>query len=296
LTLEDCSPERLRHITRERGAEAAADALFDAVERYNGARPPVLASPCGEPRETLGNARMLVVPAALYRERPGYGGDGRLIRKVAAKFGVASELVAVSSVGGVEANAGTIRRELERRLREPTILVSLSKGSADLRLALESLDRPLEAPWVWIQICGLPRGTPYADVIHESRVRRILFGRFLARHGGSLAIVEEMRASAGRRLARPIAIPREIHVVNVVAFPRRREVAWHAKSRFRALSKYGPNDAGGLILDSLVLPGAIYAVRGADHFFRIDDAEALLERLFAEIAASGLLDRKEVAV
>ena len=236
------------------------------------------------------DALLLVAPAAFYREKPSYGGDGRLIREVAARFGMRSELLPVASTGTARENGRRIAERLAVcRDDEPVVIVSLSKGAADLRVALERLGRRPPGVRVWLQICGLPRGSAYADIALENRLMRAAMRLVLARHGAGLEVVEELRASRGP-LATPFEAPAGLLVVNLLGFPRQRDMRWAARRRSRAMAANGPNDGATLLRDAIVEPGVVYPVRGADHYFRVDGAEELLTRLFCHLAASGRLD------
>jgi membrane-associated phospholipid phosphatase len=239
------------------------------------------------------DALLLVAPAAFYREKPSFGGDGRLVRDVAARFGMRSELLPVASTGTARENGRRIAERLAAcRDDEPVVLVSLSKGAADLRVALERLGRRPPGIRVWLQICGLPRGSAYADIALEKRLTRAVMWLYLSRHGAGLEVVEELRASCGP-LAAPFEAPDGLLVVNILGFPRHRDMRWAARRRSRAMAAFGPNDGATLLQDAIVAPGVVYPVRGADHYFRVDGAEELLTRLFCHLAASGRFDEAE---
>jgi hypothetical protein len=201
-----------------------------------------------------------------------------------------SELLPVASTGTARENGQRIAERLAAcRDDEPVVLVSLSKGAADLRIALERLGRRPAGARVWLQICGLPRGSAYADIALESHVTRAMMGAYLSWHGAGLDVVEELRASRGP-LARPFEAPDGLYVINILGFPRQHDMRWAARRRSRALAPFGPNDGATLLRDAIVTPGVVYPVRGADHYFRVAGAELLLTRLFCHLVASGRLD------
>ncbi|HEY2953170.1 MAG TPA: hypothetical protein VGK40_11330, partial [Verrucomicrobiae bacterium] len=142
----DLTADTLRQITQREGVDFATALLFDRfqkapahaafVQRINRLRQ--FSSPSGP---TL-KARVVIVPAALYVERPELGGDGRLVREVAASFGLETDLIRLVSFGSVANNARLVREWLKEHSGQRIVLVSLSKGGADLKLALSAPDAP----------------------------------------------------------------------------------------------------------------------------------------------------------
>ena len=62
------------------------------------------------------------------------GGDGRIaLRQVAEKLGYETELIPLASFGSVTRNASLILSWLKEHSEDQIILVSLSKGGADLK-------------------------------------------------------------------------------------------------------------------------------------------------------------------
>src|SRR5207302_7105256 len=80
---------------------------------------------------------LLVAPGAFYREHPETGADGRLVREIAAEFGMAAAVAPAASGGSVTGNAALLRRALAAEPKASVILVSFSKGGADARIAFE---------------------------------------------------------------------------------------------------------------------------------------------------------------
>jgi hypothetical protein len=234
------------------------------------------------------HGHVLIAPGAFYREHPRYGSDGRLVREAAALAGLTVEMLPVASIGGVRENAAIVRDRLATRRNRPSahaplILVSLSKGGADVRLALEQLGTPPSSLRAWIQVCGLVHGTPVADRAMGSWWRRSPAAAYLAMRGGRMSLVEELTAGDGTLLSSRATAPPGVLVINVVAFPMRRHTFGITRLRHRFLATRGPNDGLALLRDEIVEPGLTLPVWGTDHYFRVQGIPDVLSRMFRYI-------------
>jgi hypothetical protein len=147
------------------GINFATALLFDRFQKTSGRRrfiqrinalrqnPPL-------PRTKL-DATVVIVPGALYLERPDMGGDGRLVREVAEVFGCQTNLIPLVSFGSVKENAGLISSWLAQHSHEQIVLVSLSKGGADLKMALAAPDagRLFRNVTAWVNVGGPLNGS-----------------------------------------------------------------------------------------------------------------------------------------
>jgi len=281
----------LRRVVEEDGIDRAT-ALLDAALRC--AHAPFVkgidALPVDPSRLPRLLGTQLVVPAAFYRELPGLGGDGRLVASVAASFGLATELLPSASTGGVTSNAELLARRLLASPARSVVLTTLSRGGAEARLALERHPEAARAVAVWIQVCGLVRGTPLADQLLDASVPRRLAARaFLSAVGVSWATLAELSRDRGPLSGEP-RVPAGFPIVNVVGLPLLAHLGGRALARHRALAPLGPNDGSTLVTDAIVPGGHVYPVWGADHFLRVPAASALLYRLFLWLARQGILE------
>jgi hypothetical protein len=275
-TLEGLDAATLQQITKQHGVDFATALLFDRftntsrhsafIRRIDSLRS---ASPgCERPRL---DAKVVIVPGALYVERPDMGGDGRMIREVAESFACRSSLVPLASLGSVTENARRIAVWLDQHQDEKLILVSLSKGGADLKLALCAPEAPrlFRNVIAWINVCGPLNGSLMADWILNSRVRTCLmrFQYWVQRR--DFAFVRELRCGSPSMLNLPLRFPPALKMISLVGFPLREHLTTPF-SRFchRTLSAWGPNDGTVLLSDLIAWPGEVYPVWGADHFFR----------------------------
>jgi hypothetical protein len=234
--------------------------------------------------------RLVVMPGAFHAQHANTGADGRRVLELAAQLGWPAEVVPAPSLGSLSGNADVLAEVLRRRGGEPIILVSLSKGGADVRTAM---DRPAAAGEfrdvrAWVNISGIVTGTALVGWL-RARPLRCWGVRLLLRcRGQRWAQVEELRRGAGAPLARPIRLPPHVRAIHIAGFPRVGDLTndWARRGHAR-LAPLGPNDGGGILLrDLLELPGEVFPVRGADHYLNPSwDIRPLLRRVLLDAAA-----------
>lgn len=199
------------------------------------------------------------------------GSDGRQIREAAEDFGCRTGLVPLASLGSVSENARRLAAWLEQQRNEKLILVSLSKGGADLKLALQSPHAPrlFRNVLAWINVCGPLNGSLMADWILSSRLRAWLFRFQYWIQRRDFGFISELRHGPPSTLNFPLRPPPGMRMISLVGFPLRRHMTTPF-SRFchRTLSAWGPNDGTVLLSDVSQWPGEVYPVWGTDHYFR----------------------------
>ena len=293
-TLESLKSETLRHITQQEGVDFATALLFDRfcksperskfIQQINALRQ----SPSPLPAEI--DATVVIVPGALYLERPDMGGDGRIVREVATGLGLKTDLIPLASFGSVKTNVGhldtaagvtsliktvlglrLIRKWLGQHQQERIILVSLSKGGADLKLAISDPGTPELFCNViaWINVCGPLSGSRMANWILESRLRTWFFQWKLRWQKRDFQFVADLRHGENALLDFPLHPFATMQMVSLIGFP----LCQHMTTRFssfchRTLASYGPNDGTTSLADLHEVPGEIYPVWGMDHYFR----------------------------
>ena len=217
----------------------------------------------------------LRVPGLAYRSRPQTGAD---LQVVGDAFGGA-DLIATDETGTVEDNARKIAYHVRHMATDGrrVALLSASKGSADVRQALESRPELGDGVAIWVDLVGVLEGTPLLDGGTEgARVARLL----LMPDRSIRSLSHETR----RRAVRPERFPASVRAVHLAAFPRTSDFSPDAQWGFGLLQPVGLND-GYVMLDSyLRAPGRVLIVRGSDHYLRPNDpatARTLLPRLVA---------------
>jgi hypothetical protein len=296
--LRELTAEALRALAGREGVDFATAVLYDRLRRSTEHGPAIDRLEAGaEPTpEELGPVRatVAVVPGAFYVEYPHTGADGRLVRAEAARFGCRTALLPLPSLGPPADNARRICDWLIRRGDETAILVSLSKGGADVKLALArpEAERAFRNVPVWVNLSGIVHGTPLADWLLARPLRSLLVRLLLWYRGLSFAVIRELRHGQSDGLDGPLRLPGRLRAIHVVGFPLRRHLTSRlARRGFRRLSPLGPNDAGALLADACRLPGVVYPVWGADHYLRPAgrDMRGLFARVLRYVCQEGLL-------
>lgn len=234
-------------------------------------------------------ARLLVAPAAFWREYPRFGADGAAVIAAARALGMDAEMIRTPSTGSVSDHARVIREALEREADGSVVLASLSKGGADVRRALEQEPALARKVRAWINVCGIVHGSPLVDgMLDGPWWRRLALRAFLARWRADFGLIRELRHAPSPRATAPAGV----FVVNVVACPLTTHTAGAITKRHRELGAIGPNDGSTLLTDAIVDGGVIYPVWGADHYFRTPEAPMLIRRILLHLAASGHLSAR----
>jgi hypothetical protein len=165
-------------------------------------------------------------------------------------------------------NARQICGWLRRCSAERVILVSLSKGSADVKAALAEPDAGSAFAQVvaWVNVSGALDGSPLVDWFLAGSLRShwTRFLLWIRRHDA--AAIRELAHRPGI----PVMLPAHMRLIHVVGFPERKNLSSAFALRcHRRLEDLGPNDGAGLLLaDALSWPGVVYPVWGADHYLR----------------------------
>jgi hypothetical protein len=213
---------------------------------------------------------VLFAPAWSYRSHPASGADFARQRELLDRLGIEHRLIATDESGSVEANASTIAAAVREATRGPrrVIVVSASKSSAEVALALSRLVTPAESAGVagWLNVAGALRGSPLADAaLHPSAswLLRLVFRIANWRWEG----VTSMTTSASRSRLAKARLPASIAVVNLVAVPVSGSIGPKVFLGYQFLREHGPND-GVVLLADTVWPGGVNLVAlGADHLF-----------------------------
>jgi hypothetical protein len=288
VPLAELTQPVLRRIAAAEGIDFATTLLHDRIT-HSPEHGPFIAQLDSLPVEGDECARLpatvVIVPGAFYIEFPHTGADGSLLRQEAARFGCPSELVPLTSFGSLERNVRILLDWLAGRPDEAIILVSLSKGGAEVKLALAHPG----AAWAfrnvvaWINLSGLLQGTPLVSWLLASRWRRAWFRFLFWFRGYDFATIPELARGPGTPLDGALAPPPHTKVIHIVGFPLQGHLSnGLARRCFRRVQDLGPNDGAGIVLaDVCRWPGLVYPVWGADHYLRPGgrDLRSLARRL-----------------
>jgi hypothetical protein len=223
-----------------------------------------------EPSKSRRSFRFCIVPGAFFREYPAAGGDGRKLVEVLTGLGYRNEVLPLPSFRRLGDGAASLCDWLRRNRDEPVVVVSLSKGGGEVKLALASNPDAFTNVAGWVDLSGILEGTALVNWLYSQRLRYLAVRGLFWWHGYSIAGLDDLRRDESALLSGPLALPEHLQAIHVVGFPLQQHLtsAW-AKRGHRRLAPLGPNDGGGILLgDVIARPGLIYPVWGADHYLR----------------------------
>ena len=263
----------IRQVTAHRGIDFATTLLYDRLTRSPVHGPflkKIQRLPASAPAATP--TTVLIVPGAFYRKSPHSGADGRVIREEAERLGHETELLPLTDFGQPRANARILRDWLERDGRESIILVSMSKGGAEVRIALDEPGAPETFRRVafWINLSGLLHGSALVGWLFARRWRVLWFRLLFWLRGFEFSALPELARGPGTLLGAPLRLPEHLRTIHVVGFPLARHLSTALARRcHRRVESLGPSDGAGLMLSDVnELPGLIFPIWGTDHYLR----------------------------
>ncbi len=286
-SLDRLSHDVLRSIAAALGLDFATAVLYDRLIKSDSAARPVLTPATSGnndaelPRENAPSL-IAVVPGAFYVESPQSGADGREIIEDAKRLGIPTAVIPTGSFGALDDNGRIIREWLLKHAPAGTALVSLSKGGADVKWALNHADAAASFRNVgtWINISGITEGTPLVSWLLGRSYRSLLVRPLFLWRNYDFGVLHQLDYGPQSPLCCPWNIPDWLSVIHVLGFPLRKHLTnGLARRGHRRLAGYGPNDGAGIVLyDAACRPGAIYPVWGVDHYLRND--HVALPRIF----------------
>lgn len=296
---EEFSPEDRILLARADASQSASTSdieLATAVEFLRISRAPAnaafacavatAASDGPAPRLKIG-----LVPGAFYREHTNTGAEGTLVLRILASLGHEAELIPVHSFGSLADNARIICDWLRRPHDAPVILISLSKGAADVKTALHRMSAAGSAQHnlaAWISVTGISTGTPLVNWLRRRPWRWWGVWLLLRLRGQRIDVLNELRHGPDAPLARWPDLPPGLQVVHIHGFPLRRHLnhPWAAKA-YKRLAALGPNDGGSVLLADLAhWPGIVVPLWGVDHYMQPrHDITDRLRRVFQTVLA-----------
>jgi hypothetical protein len=273
----------LARIAETKGLDFATGLLYERLVRSQPTR-----SFLDEIRiETKPDRTVLfgLVPGAFYQNHKHTGADGARIIELIRKSGCECQTVPIRSFGTLEENAALISRWLAMQRGKRVALVSLSKGSADLKIAIQNASPEIfDTVISWVSFSGIVHGTPLINWLKDQRLRLLGVKLLLMLRGQSFSSAEDLKYREDGPLSSWSKIPPQLQIIHICGFPRHRHLRhpW-APRAYRRLAKSGPNDGGGILLGDVGrLPGIVYPVWGADHYLQpLWDCTGLLRNILA---------------
>ena len=295
---KDLTARTVAEIAVDRGIDFATALVYDRLLRIPSNRK-FVEDASGNARMAIsGNTCFAVVPGAFHKHHTHTGADGNRIVRMLRKGGGRVEVINVESFGRVRRNAEIVAEWLEGRRKERIVVVSLSKGSAEVKAAFRNHPELAENVLGWVSLSGIVNGTPLVNWL-EGQPWRLWGIRFLLwMRGLPFAAVHDLRHDPEGLLAKWGERAEELPVVHINAVPLYRHLRhpWAPKA-YRRLKELGPNDGGGILLGELPqLPGIVYPVWGADHYLDPAwDCEGLLSNVLA-LASTGALRSRQASL
>ncbi len=276
----DLTQNKLAEITSSQGVSCATAVLYQHITNLNkkfietvNSYPKAFATP-------FQPTKIIVIPGMFYKEHPDIGGDGSLVRSIAEKFGFITELVEIHSRGSISENKTIILKKLLENKHNNVWLVSLSKGSTEVRLALEELRGRNVTKNIkgWVSIVGLTKGTPHADKKLRNRTAKIIWYLTLKVLGVNTAVTEEI-ACKNESLKKDFLLDSHIKIIHIAGFPLPSHVEPLLVKRYKILAHIGPNDGMIFLRDLLFVPGNVYPIWGIDHFLRTSNISEIIYKI-----------------
>ncbi len=216
------------------------------------------------------NPHIVIMPGAFHLHHQDTGADAKNVREMAKQLGWTSEVVNVGSLGSLQTNADALIQHLANCPAQSIILVSLSKGSADVvaTVANDQQDKIFSKVRCWISLSGLTFGTPLVGWLRRQWWRMPIVRLMLWSKGLRFNELDEIDYAKNPRLSEPPVLPAGMNALHVVGFPCQKHLQhrW-AHRAYKRVAPLGPNDGGGFLLaDADRLPGQVVPIWGADHY------------------------------
>lgn len=262
--------ENLCEIARTEGLDFATAVLHDHILRVPQNAEFLKSAYFAEASDDIQSHLIGIVPGAFYQTHRDTGADGARGLAIARELGCEAEVIPVKSFGTLEENAGIILNWIEAHAGRRIALISLSKGSADVKFSLASPEahHVFANVAAWISFSGIVQGTP---LVHWLRQRSIRWWgvRLLLWWGGhDVNALKQLRYAPDSPLAAWPVPPAHLRIVHVFGLPLRHHLRHRWAFRgYERLASMGPNDGGGILLADLTqLPGIVCPIWGADHY------------------------------
>lgn len=245
--------------------------------------------PVGAPRASP--LKLVIVPGAFYQQVPRSGADGHVVRDQAVRLGWPVQTIPIGGTSSLGANARQICDWLGQHADAPLVLVSISKGGSDLKMALREPDaaHAFRNVHAWINLCGILDGTPLADWLCSWQIEALANRLYFRALGARIDFVRELRRGPGEVLDGELRLPAHLQLISIVGFPLRANMSNGMSRRcFDRVAAYGPTDGVIVLGDVCAQPGLIYPVWGADHLLRTGtDWQELLGAVLTYLAREG---------
>lgn len=212
---------------------------------------------------------MIIVPGMFAAEKPELGGDGALLNHIAERLGFSVSTAPLDGKASLVQNAEALHHYLSARCETNFWLVSVSRGSSDVKVMLHRFPNApyLERMKQWISVSGIVTGSPLINRLNNNRINSILISSLSRLRGMAPELPGEFDVSHNYWSDNSHA--GTFGITHVAPIP----LDWHVTKavlpRYERLKKQGPTDGIIMLNDLLTQPGRIYPIWGADHMLRV---------------------------
>jgi hypothetical protein len=214
---------------------------------------------------------LVFIPGIAYKEDTTTGADFATQRRLLSKNNVKNEMIETGEWDLSGPNAGIIAARLKvlNKIHKKIVVVSASKGSLELAIAVGKLMKPedTESIKTWISICGILRGSPVAD-IHLTGPKSWYAGALLWTKGQNLDFLRDLSYDFRKSDYKNFSFPKHLKIVQLIAAPLATQISSEISGRYTSMLDLGPNDGVTPLIDELIDNGTIVVELGLDHYFR----------------------------
>ena len=220
------------------------------------------------------NITLAVAPGMFYNDNSGQvDATGQSLRSIAQQIGMKQAVILTEQTGTVEGNGAIICDYIKTSAADEKaaiILASASKGSSDVKMAIEQCGQEPYFKIVrgWINFGGILQGSRVVDYIldHSSAYWKARY--YFWKQGYNWQGFLSIRRGEDAPLNQPLSVPSGVTVVNIVGVPLFRHLTPRARPFYLAMVPQGPSD-GMVLLSEAYVPGTIvYASFRNDHYFQ----------------------------
>jgi hypothetical protein len=236
-----------------------------------------VSEPKGAPTFETNATTIGIVPAIYDDKHREHESSGDFLLNHVEQLGYRAMIVPVPPVRTIGDGAEMIRDWLRSQDRR-TILMSLSIGSAEAKLALQpsGMTSDFDRLAAWVNITGPMTGSPLINSLERKRICWFLLNGLMRLRGRKPSMLKDLKYGPDTILWAPLTPPRDLPIYHLMGFPLPRhfpaaitssgEKFWWKMVKWLQLSDYGPHEGVGVLASLLREPGLIYPVWGVPHW------------------------------
>jgi hypothetical protein len=271
----ELSQARLADIASREGIDFATALLYCRL-RQSPVHGPAIAALDGltasdpESRSADWRPFVAIVPGGCHEESADSRASLQMVHAEVTQQRLPTEIVPVRSFGLLPEQASLVAEWLDARREAEVIVVSLSKGSAEVKLALKRYPGAFRRVCAWINISGLLYGSEWVRWLLDRTISRWSARVWCWYWRYPFAALEQLRRGPSSLLDFDLTTPAHMQTIHVIGLPLANRLSHpYTRRSFLRLTPLGPNDGMGIMAGDLVrYPGLIYPVWDADHFLR----------------------------